>query len=126
MEPYEIYTCIADSNSEIRRLWNIIGLPNYASLLDIEDGLNNFLLYNNGIVIDSSGALSFRWKSRDGSTIITTPSVFKTWFFIGIKYVDTVTPLARPSTPSDNTFSEHPKIDKDLLEFLLANTEHSE
>jgi len=123
MEPYEIYTCIADSTSEIRRLWDTIGLPNYASLFDIEDRLNNFLLCDNRIVIDSSGALSFHWKAHDGSTIITIPSTFKTWFFTGVKHVDTVTPVARPSTPIGETFTERPKIDDELLEFLLAHSE---
>ena len=123
MDQYKLYTCNAHNSSEIRRLWNLLEFSRYATLLDIEDKLNDFFLYNKCMFIDSSGALSLRWSIRDGSTIITTPAVFRTWFFTGVQEVKECIPVARPSTPVVEYTDERPKIDSDLLEFLLAHSE---
>jgi hypothetical protein len=123
MDPYTLYTCTAHNSSEITHLWNLLGFSRYATLLDIEDKLNDFFLYNKCMFIDSSGALSLRWSIRDGSTIITTPAVFRTWFFTGVQEVKECIPVARPSTPIVEYTDERPKIDEELLEFLLAPSE---
>jgi hypothetical protein len=121
MDPYGLYTCSADKSSEITHIWTSAGLPSHALLCVIEDSLNDFLLRVNAVTIDPSGAMSFRWKTRTGDTIITTPSAFKTWFFTGVKRIDTPIPVARPPTPSSEDTMEHPKFDdNELLDFLLT------
>lgn len=126
MDSYKLYKCNAHNSSEITRLWNLLGFSHYATLLDIEDKLNDFFLYNKCMFIDSSGALSLRWAVRDDSTVITTPATFRTWFFTGVQEVTEYIPVARPSTPINEIHDERPKIDSDLLEFLLAHSENAE
>jgi hypothetical protein len=123
MDPYKLYTLTADKSSEITRIWNILGLMRYATLIDIEDGLNDFFMYNNCIRLDPSGGMYLQWSTRDGSRIQTTPATFKTWFFTGVKPVDEYIPVGRPSTPIEELHMEQSKIEMQLLEELLEDTE---
>ena len=123
MDPYKLYTLIADKSSEITRIWNILGLMRYSTLMDIEDGLNYFFIHNDCIKLDPSGTMHLCWSMRDGSTIQTTPATFKTWFFTGVKPVEEYIPVGRPSTPIQELYMENPKIEMQLLEELFEDTE---
>lgn len=92
-------------------------------LYEIEDELNHLFITRKYIQVDASGAITFRWTVRDGSsqdkdplasksTIIASPSAFTKWFFTGVQPV--ASPYARPSTPMGE-MTEQPPIDVDKL-----------
>lgn len=121
MDPYKLYTLTATAHTEIANLWNNLRITRYAMLYEIEDELNYLFVSRKYVHVDASGAMTFRWPARDGSTIIASPSAFKTWFFTGVQEVTQLSPRGRPGTPLEPILEEHPKIDvDDLLERFEA------
>ncbi len=122
LDPYKLYTLIPNAHTEIANIWNNLRITRYVMLYELEDELNYFFVSRKYVHVDSSGAMTFRWPALDGSTIIASPSAFKTWFFTGVQTVTQLSPHGRPGTPLEPILEERPKIDVDDLHQRFKDT----